>query len=108
MNKPRPPLTRIHLLALALALLVALNSVTLDLFSSLDHALSDVFVRKVAAHLKPDPDIVIVDIDERSIAAMQDVAGSWPWPRSVHGELLEGIAKQEPKAIVFDILFSEP
>ena len=108
MNKPRPPLTRIHLLALALTLLVALNSVTLDMFSTLDHALSDVFVRKVAANLKPDPDIVIVDIDERSIAAMQDVAGSWPWPRSVHGELLEGIAKQEPKAIVFDLLFSEP
>lgn len=108
MNKTRPPLTRIHLLAVALALLVALNSATLDVFSSLDHALSDVFVRKVAANLKPDPDIVIVDIDERSIAAMQDVAGSWPWPRSVHGELLEGIAKQEPKAIVFDLLFSEP
>jgi adenylate cyclase len=39
---------------------------------------------------------------------MQDTAGSWPWPREVHGELVRGIAKQKPKAIVFDILFSEP
>jgi adenylate cyclase len=108
MTTPRPPLTRIHLLAVILALLIALNGASLNLFSSLDHALSDVFVRKVAATLLPDPDIVIVDIDEKSITAMQDVAGSWPWPRAVHGELLEGIAKQKPAAIVFDLLFSEP
>ncbi len=108
MTKPRPPLTRIHLLAVVLALLVVLNSATLNIFSTLDHALSDVLVRKVAATLKPDPDIVIVDIDEASIAAMQEVAGSWPWPRAVHGELVQGIERQQPAAIVFDILFSEP
>ena len=28
--------------------------------------------------------------------------------RAVHGELLQGIARQQPAAIVFDILFSEP
>jgi predicted Zn-dependent protease len=39
---------------------------------------------------------------------MQDTAGSWPWPRAVHGELLQGITRQQPRAIVFDILFSEP
>jgi len=108
MTKPRPALTRIHLLAVLLALLVVLNSATLNIFSTLDHALSDVFVREVAATLKSDPDIVIVDIDEASIAKMQDVAGSWPWPRAVHGELLQGIERQQPAAIVFDILFSEP
>lgn len=108
MNQPRPPLTRIHLLAVALVLLAAFNGATLNMFGALDYALSDVFARKVAATLKPDPDIVIVDIDEASIAAMQDVAGSWPWPRAVHGELLEGIARQQPAAVVFDILFSEP
>jgi adenylate cyclase len=39
---------------------------------------------------------------------MLPIAGSWPWPRSVHGELVKGLAAQRPKAIVFDILFSEP
>jgi adenylate cyclase len=38
---------------------------------------------------------------------MQETAGSWLWPRAVHGELVRGIARQKPKAIVFDILFSE-
>jgi len=106
MNKPS--LTRIHLLALILALFIALNGLWTNAFSTLDNRLSDVFVRLVSSTLQSDPDIVIVDIDEASIASMQDVAGSWPWPRSVHGELLQGIARQQPTAIVFDILFSEP
>ena len=108
MDKPRSPLSRIHLIALAAVLLIALNSMWLNLFSTLDNRLSDFFVRQVAQKLSPDSDIVIVDIDEASLAAMQDTAGSWPWPRAVHGELLQGIARQQPRAIVFDILFSEP
>src|SRR5690606_33558825 len=31
----------------------------------------------------------------------------WPWPRAIHGELIEGMRKQGPRAIVFDILFAE-
>ncbi len=101
-------LSRIHLLALVTALFIAINSLWLNAFSTLDNRLSDFFVRRVALQLSPDPDIVIVDIDEASLAAMQNTAGSWPWPRAVHGELLQGIARQKPRAIVFDILFSEP
>ena len=101
-------LNRIHLLALATALFIVINSLWLNAFSTLDNRLSDFFVRRVALQLSPDPDIVIVDIDEASLAAMQDTAGSWPWPRAVHGELLQGIARQKPRAVVFDILFSEP
>jgi len=108
MNKYFSSLSRIHLIALAAVLLIALNSMWLNLFSTLDSRLSDFFVRQVAQKLSPDPDIVIIDIDEASLAAMQDTAGSWPWPRAVHGELLQGIARQQPRAIVFDILFSEP
>ncbi|NLI76746.1 MAG: CHASE2 domain-containing protein [Candidatus Riflebacteria bacterium] len=56
----------------------------------------------------PDPDIVIVDIDEGSLAAMAKEFGRWPWPRQVFGEFVELVGKQNPKAIVFDILFSDP
>jgi adenylate cyclase len=92
----------------ALFIVLALLELTwLHAFSPLEHRLSDWFVQQQARNLKPDADIVIVDIDDTSLARMQDTAGSWPWPRSVHGELVRGIAKQQPKAIVFDILFSE-
>lgn len=53
-------------------------------------------------------DIVIVDIDQKSLEDMNAVAGSWPWPRAIHGELVEAIAAQQPKAIIFDLLFNEP
>jgi adenylate cyclase len=38
---------------------------------------------------------------------MEDVAGNWPWPRSVFAELVNAISMQQPKAIVFDKLFVE-
>lgn len=55
-----------------------------------------------------DPEVVIVDIDEPTLAAMAPEYGRWPWPRNIMGELVEGIAAQQPKAIVFDIAFSDP
>ena len=92
----------------ALFLVLALFELTwLHALSPLENRLSDWFVRQQAQSLKPDADIVIVDIDDASLARMQDTAGSWPWPRAVHGELVRGIARQQPAAIVFDILFSE-
>ncbi len=57
---------------------------------------------------KPDKDIVIVDIDEASLAEMAAEYGRWPWPRQVMGEFVKQIEKQHPQAIVFDIIFSDP
>ncbi len=101
-------LPRVYFLAFIFLFLIVANASWLNAFSTPDARLSDVFVRQVASTLKTDHNIVIVDIDETSLAAMQEVAGSWPWPRAVHGELLAGIARQQPAAIVFDVLFSEP
>lgn len=52
----------------------------------------------------PRPDILIVEIDEDSLAAF----GKWPWPRDRHAELFKQLAEGKPKAIGFDILLSEP
>lgn len=94
-------------LALPFLLLVLAETGWMHALQPLENRLSDFFVRQQAKGLQPDPDIVIVDIDDASLARMQDTAGSWPWPRAVHGELVRGIARQKPQAIVFDILFSE-
>ena len=94
--------------ALAALALAAAEIFWLHAARPLDDRLVDLFVRMHAARFTPDPDIVLVDIDEKSLAKMQDVAGRWPWPRAVHGELIEGLAAQRPRAIVFDIMFSEP
>ncbi len=88
--------------------LVVLEFFALHSLQALENKLSDFFVKIHASQGQSDPDIVIVDIDEKTLAGMNEIAGSWPWPRSIHGELLEGIRQQEPKAIVFDIWFAEP
>ena len=68
----------------------------------------DMMVRYRLVVPKPDRDIVIVDINEASLAAMAKEYGRWPWPRQVLGEFVEQIEKQHPQAVVFDILFSDP
>src|SRR5690349_4244540 len=50
------------------------------------------------------PDIVVVDIDNQSVAAL----GRWPWPRSVHARLLDTLSRAQPAAVVYDVLFTEP
>jgi len=102
--------TRIQPLALILVACVALALAEqrLQLLEPLENGLSDLFVRLQARSVQPDPAIVLVDIDDASLARMGELADRWPWPRSVHGELATGIAAQKPKAIVFDVMFAEP
>jgi adenylate cyclase len=108
-RRPADRRNRILLAALAAA---ALAAAALEIFSwhaaqPLEHRLLDAIVRWHAARLAPDPHIVIVDIDEKSLARMQEAAGRFPWPRVVYAELLEGLMAQQPRAVVFDIMFSE-
>ena len=49
-----------------------------------------------------------MDIDEGSLEAMAKEYGRWPWPRQVFAEFMENLEEQKPRAIVFDILFSDP
>ena len=89
------------------AAILLLGGVAFPFMRSLENRLLDSFVRTQAALLSPDPDIVLVDIDEKSLAAMEKEAGRWPWPRVVYADLIEGLAAQKPRAIVFDIMFTE-
>jgi CHASE2 domain-containing sensor protein len=67
----------------------------------------DFMVKHRVIEPKADKDIVIVDINEASLAAFAKEYGRWPWPRQVLGEFVENIQAQNPKAIVFDIVFSD-
>jgi CHASE2 domain-containing sensor protein len=67
----------------------------------------DLMVSKRLIMPEPDKEIVIVDVNEASLAAMAKEYGRYPWPRQVFGEFLENIEAQKPKAVVFDILFSD-
>lgn len=94
-------------LAALFTLFAILDSAVLHVTADMRQAAFDAMVRYRIVAPKPDIDIVIVDIDEASLAAMASDYGRWPWPRQVMGEFLEQIEKQQPKAVVFDILFSD-
>ena len=94
-------------LALAVLVVGALDLYALHTLRPIENRILDRFVRVQSAKLAPDPDIVLVNIDEKSFGAMQEEAGRWPWPRVVYADLVAGLAAQKPRAIVFDIIFNE-
>ena len=57
---------------------------------------------------EPSDDIVILDIDERSLSIMAKDFGRWPWPREVFAEVLGSIESESPKSIIFNILITDP
>ncbi|OPX23934.1 MAG: hypothetical protein B1H03_00040 [Planctomycetales bacterium 4484_113] len=54
----------------------------------------------------PDSRICIVGIDDASISDLQDAGIPYPFPRSLHGELLRRLADAGAQEVIFDILFS--
>jgi adenylate cyclase len=52
--------------------------------------------------------IALVEIDEYSLRNLQPNAGRWPWPRIVHAELLDYLARAPAKVIGYDVDFAEP
>ena len=72
--------------------------------SSLDNYLYDVRLRLLMPDTL-DERIVIVDIDEKSLAAI----GRWPWNREVMATLVEQLTdKYQAEVIGMDVVFAEP
>ena len=82
--------------ALVVALILTRATERID-YIVYDHALS------ASDRASPD-DIAIVAIDNRSLEAI----GRWPWPRSLHADLLNRLADMRPRSIGYDVLFIEP
>ncbi len=94
-------------LAILLTLAVLLDASLFHIGENMRDRAFDLMVKHRVLKPKVDPDIVIVDINEASLSALAADYGRWPWPRQVFGEFVENIQAQQPKAIVFDILFSD-
>jgi adenylate cyclase len=52
-------------------------------------------------------DIVLVAIDNASIRQLEPVVGRWPWPRLIHADLINYLARGKARLVVYDVLFSE-
>ncbi len=67
----------------------------------------DLFLREVRDSLHPrtaSRDIVVIEIDARSLQEINH----WPWPRGIHGQLIDRLSAAHARAIAFDVDFSTP
>ena len=57
------------------------------------------------------PDVATLHLRQAQLTTLEAMAPNWgryPWSRAVYGTLLEGLTRQQPRAILFDILFVDP
>lgn len=97
-------------LALAAATLIAIaaNQVWTLADPGVKASSLDIAVRARLASPKADPGILLVDVDERSLAALAPKYGRWPWPRSVLAEGLAGLSAAGAKSVALNIMLSDP
>ena len=84
-----------------LLLLILLKTINPPFVKSVSYLSFDLY-QKIFAE-KKDSDMVIIDIDEKSLGKF----GQFPWNRSVFAKIIENVSASNPKAIGFDIFFSE-
>ncbi|MBM6593705.1 CHASE2 domain-containing protein [Microvirga pudoricolor] len=99
---PASPWRNLGLAALIAALLVPLLFAAP--FRLVEARLFDVF-STIAPLTPPQPSVTIVAIDEPSFA---EIGQRWPWPRSLHGTVVEKLRAAGAKVVGVDIIFSEP
>jgi diguanylate cyclase (GGDEF)-like protein len=55
---------------------------------------------------RPSKDIALIVFDDPSMALYEDEYGTWPWPRSVHAEMIQFLNRHaKPRLIAYDLLF---
>ncbi|MFC1607849.1 CHASE2 domain-containing protein [Candidatus Latescibacterota bacterium] len=77
-------------------------------FQSLDWKLFDTYMNVRRSTPVRSEDVVVVCIDEKSLSYFQGMQNDWPWPREFYGYLAQHLSDWGAKAVVFDIIFSDP
>ena len=70
--------------------------------NSFDFGVYDTLSRALPTRI-PSDRIVIVDVDERSLASV----GQWPWRRDVMGQLIDKLRDAGASVIALDVVFAE-
>jgi len=99
--------TRARPLVLLTGLLPTLVVVGLSVYrpqhlEKLEYGVYDTVVRSARAH-PPGSQVVIVDVDERSLSAV----GQWPWRRDIVGDLVTRLRDLGASTVALDIIFAE-
>jgi EAL domain-containing protein (putative c-di-GMP-specific phosphodiesterase class I)/CHASE2 domain-containing sensor protein len=82
--------------------LVGLSAAMSGWAVSIDHSLDS--LRHSVSTKRPSGETVIVEIDTRSLNEVQ----AWPWPRSIHGRVVDRLTQAGAARVAFDIDFTSP
>ncbi len=93
--------TNYLIFSIILLLLIFLKIINPSFIKSVSYLSFDLY-QKVFAQ-KKDSEVVIIDIDEKSLGKF----GQFPWNRNVFAKILDQLNTSNPKAIGFDIFFTE-
>ncbi len=86
-------------------LLLAWLLASLPMVKDFERTLYDWRVRLAVSNDEPLDDIVIVGIDDESLDRLEPVGERWPWPRFIHGIILNYC--DSAKVVAVDVLFPE-
>ena len=62
-------------------------------------------IQIIHKHRTPNPDITILEIDDATVEYLWEKYGEWPAPRSIYADLIKRLEKDNPNAIIFDLMF---
>lgn len=95
---------RIILVIGVIATIFAIIITSTGLFETLESRSID-WRFNLRGKIEPTAPVVIVAIDDSSFANMPE---RWTWPRTFYARIVENLKKWGARAIVFDMVFSEP
>ncbi len=106
----RPPgwpfsIRSIRLLVLALVTLITISLISRLPAWTLTELRTFDYLSTVDDPTPPADGPIIVAIDEPALA---DINAQWPWPRSLHAELVKQLRAAGARAIALDIIMAEP
>ncbi len=97
----------IAVLVSVVILLITIGLYVPGLFEKPELFLYDVKSKLFRSDKLPPNNIKVILVDDASLKALEAIAGRWPWPRAIWADLLEFLSLGGPRAVLFDILFTE-
>ena len=89
--------------ALAVGLLLWMSPLQKDL----SQPWKDLLVR-LQPTVPPPADVVVIDIDDESLVALQQELGPWPFTRLTHATVVEHLRALQARVIALDLQFVDP
>lgn len=91
------------------AFIIAIICNFTGVFTYFENKTYDLRMTNAAKYKRACRDIAFICVDQESIDYASEKYGwSWPWPREAYARVIDFLSAGNPKAIAFDILYTEP